>query len=156
MLLPLLGLCPTTAWCGAELSPCELSSQSFAASSNMASSMSSSAVKDLWNISMMFLWLGSWTNPNIRFKTTDMLLVKLCKIRFVLAGLKWMCLIHVKKNPKKHAIYLHYMLLISVRMHNVPWSGSWRWVRCLRGLTQTDPLAPRHSFFPGSLAWINT
>lgn len=100
MLFPLLGLCPTTAWCWAELSLCGLSSQLFAASSNMASSMSSSAVKDLSNISMMFLWLGSWTNPNIRFKTTDMRLVKLCKIRFVLAGLKWMCLIHVKKKQK--------------------------------------------------------
>uniref|UniRef100_A0A3Q3N8J9 Nucleoside diphosphate kinase B n=1 Tax=Labrus bergylta TaxID=56723 RepID=A0A3Q3N8J9_9LABR len=35
------------------------SSQSFAASSKMASSISSSAVKELWNISMILLCLGS-------------------------------------------------------------------------------------------------
>uniref|UniRef100_A0A3B4ZSV3 Nucleoside diphosphate kinase B n=1 Tax=Stegastes partitus TaxID=144197 RepID=A0A3B4ZSV3_9TELE len=41
-----------------------VSSQSFAASIKMASSMSSSAEKDLWNISMMLCCFGSWTKPN--------------------------------------------------------------------------------------------
>lgn len=62
LMLFLLELCVTIlCWWWSELFSGSGSSQSPAASNKRASSRSSSAENDLWNISVMLFWFGSWT-----------------------------------------------------------------------------------------------